>query len=289
MSAPGEAPLQPEPGKTGVLVRVAFFAFLEIAGLIVFGKLLAVAGYITAAALSTFAAAAVANAIAIRVYERGAFADIGLSWSAASARNLALGLAGGIGAAALVLVPPLVLGLAEWKPAPDWRPDLAGSAFLLVLLLFGAVGEELLFRGYGFQILLGSMGVFATVLPAGVLFGLAHANNQHATNLGILNTMLWGVLFNLAFVRSRDLWLPIGVHYGWNMTLPLFGANLSGFTMYVTGYSMHWKISELWSGGDYGPEAGLLTSCALALLFLGLWKAPVKRQATALYRPADEV
>ncbi len=271
--------------KLGVLLRVGIFAFLEIAGLSLLGPmLLPLLGYVAAATLATFGAAAIANAVAISVYERGSLADLGLAWNAASRRNLLLGLGGGIGAAVAVCAPPLLLGLATWEPAGEGWGGLGSLAFVLVLLLFGAIGEELLFRGYGFQVLLGAIGRFATILPMAVLFGLAHSNNQNATRAGIVNTVLWGLLFCFAYLRSRDLWLPIGIHYGWNVSLPLFGANLSGFTMKVTGYSMRWRIGEIWSGGDYGPEAGLLTTAAVLVLFWLLWKAPVERQVASLYR-----
>jgi 2-hydroxychromene-2-carboxylate isomerase len=49
--------------------------------------------------------------------------------------------------------------------------------FVTVILIFGAAGEEILFRGYGFQVLLRSIGPFATILPVGVLFGALHAGN----------------------------------------------------------------------------------------------------------------
>lgn len=275
--------------KLGTLLRVGIFAFLEVAGMFILGPLMyQIGGYFVSAALSTFAAAALANAIALRVWERAELVDIGLGWTKASRQNLALGLAGGAGAALLVLVPALLVGAAEFQRAPGWSPNAGSAAFLVIVLLFGAVGEELLFRGYGFQVLLGTVGEFATILPVAVLFGLAHSNNQNVSWVAIINTVLWGLLFGLAFLRSRDLWLPIGLHFGWNVTLPFFGVNLSGFTMNVTGYELHWKISRLWSGGSYGPEAGLLCTCVLALLFYGLWKAPVVRQLSLLYQPDDE-
>lgn len=274
--------------KLGVLLRVGIFAFMEVAGMILFGPLLLpLIGYVAAATLSTFFAAAIANTVAIQVYERGSLADVGLGWTPASWRNLLLGLAGGAGAAVLVVGPPLALGLAVWERAEGWG-GLPSMLFIGVLLLFGAIGEELLFRGYGFQVLLGTLGRFATVLPMAVLFGMAHGNNQSASRAGIVNTVLWGVLLCFAFLRSRDLWLPIGLHYGWNLTLPLFGATLSGFTMKVTGYSLRWNIGDLWSGGAYGPEAGLLTTAVVALLFVALAKAPVERQVSRLYQPEEE-
>jgi len=282
-------PAPHRPGKSGVLLRVGIFAFLEIFGQALFYRLMhPVAGYFVGATLGTFAAAAVANAIALRVYERGRLADVGLGWTAASRHNLLIGLAGGVGAALLILVPSLLVGAAELHPAAGWEFNPASILFVSIILLFGAIGEELLFRGYGFQVLLTSMGEYATILPVSVLFGLAHSSNQNASNLAIVNTSLWGLLFGLAFLRSRDLWLLIGIHYGWNATLPLFGVNLSGFTMKVTGYEMRWNVARMWSGGEYGIEAGLLNTLVLGLLFYALYKVPIRRQESFLYRPDDE-
>jgi membrane protease YdiL (CAAX protease family) len=286
---PAPAPARHTPGRAGVLLRVGIFAFLEIVGQAIFYRLMhPMAGYFVAATLGTFAAAAVANAIALRVYERGNLADVGLGWTAASRTNLLIGLAGGCGAALIILVPSLLVGAATMAPAAGWEFSIGNIIFVAVVLLFGAIGEELLFRGYGFQILLSSMGEYATILPVSVLFGLAHSTNQNATHLGTVNTALWGLLFGLAFLRSRDLWLLIGIHFGWNVTLPLFGVNLSGFTMKVTGYEMRWNVARMWSGGDYGIEAGLLNTLVLGLLFYALYKAPIRRQESFLYRPDDD-
>lgn len=287
-AAAGEAQ-EPRRTKFGILLRVGIFAFLEIAGMAILAPLMApLAGYLVSATLSTFGAAAIANTMAIRVYERGQLADLGLHWSAASRWNLLLGLAGGVGAAVVVNCVPIVLGRAEFLPAEGWTGSAGSAIFLSIVLLFGAFGEELLFRGYGFQVLLGTVGEYATILPMSVLFGLAHSNNQNASNVGLVNTGLWGLLFGMAFLRSRDLWLPIGLHYGWNATLPFFGVNLSGFTMNVTGYALHVRMPEIWSGGDYGPEGGLFTTMAVALLFVGLYRAPIRRQQSFLYRPDDD-
>lgn len=274
----------------GVALRVGVFAFLGIAGVVIFARLMyPVAGLLAAAALSTFAAAAVANAVALRIFERGRLADIGLGWTGDSFRNLALGFGGGAGAAALVVLLPLAARAAVLRPDPDSPGNWGSFAFVSLILLFGAVGEEMLFRGYGFQVLLARLGPFATILPAAVLFGAAHKDNQNASLLGLFNTVLWGVLFGWAFLRSGDLWLPIGLHYGWNIVLPLAGVNLSGFKMGVTGYKMHWYAAAIWSGGDYGPEASLLTTAVVAALFVYLWRAPVRKQEAFLLRGMEEV
>lgn len=269
--------------KFGFLARAGVFVLIAILGMIIFPPLMMpVAGYFVTAALGTFAAAAVANALALRIYERGQLIDIGLGWTAASRKNLALGVLGGVGAALFVVGVPVAAGMAHVEHTGDGRFHLPSVLFVSVVLLFGAVGEEMLFRGYAFQVLARSLGEFATVLPMGVLFGIAHLNNQNVTALGIINTMGWGVLLGVAFLRSGDLWLPIGIHFGWNWVLPLTGANLSGFTMDVTGRALRSELGPLWSGGAYGPEGGLLTSVVVVALFFFLQRAPISRQEAFL-------
>lgn len=256
----------------GLSLRIGLFLFLGFTGAQVFPWLFfSLGGYFVGAALGVFAAAAAANAIVARIYERGALSSIGLAWGAYSGRQLALGVGLGAGAALTALGVPILLLQASFTPAPE-SPFRWGSLMLVaIVLLFGAFGEEMLFHGYAFQVLLKRFGPYQTILPFAVLFGVMHMGNPNASPLGIANTVLWGLLFGVAYLRSGALWLPIGLHYGWNVVLPLFGVNLSGFTMTVTGYKLAWSGGSLWSGGDYGPEASLLTTLVvvgtLALLY----------------------
>jgi membrane protease YdiL (CAAX protease family) len=269
----------------GVLLRVGVYVLIAVLGsYFVFPVIIAFLGapVFVISTLGTFAAAAVANTLALRIYERGNLSDIGLGWSAASRRNLSLGMLGGIGAALVVVLLPLILRLADFEPVPNQRLAWPSLLFVSILLLFGAVGEEMLFRGYGFQVLVKGIGAFATILPVAVLFGLAHSQNLNFGPLALFNTILWGVVLGYAYLRSGGLWLPIGLHFGWNWALPLLGANLSGFTMNVTGYAMHWNIGERWSGGAYGPEGGLLTTAVAIGLFFYVAKAPVQHQDPSL-------
>jgi len=274
----------------GVLLRVGIFALIAVLGnYLIFPIIIAFFGVplLVVATLGTFAAAAVANAIVLRIYERGKLADIGLEWTGASRRNLVLGIVGGVGAALVVLVVPLLVRVADLEPVPNEAFRWPSAVFVSIVLLFGAVGEEMLFRGYMFQVLVKAIGPFATILPMSVLFGLAHSDNLNFSWLALLNTVLWGIVLGYAFLLSGDLWLPIGLHFGWNWTLPWFGANLSGFTMGVTGYSMHWKIGGLWSGGAYGPEGGLLTTVTVVAVFFYLQRAPIQHQEAFLLREAS--
>ncbi len=227
--------------------------------------MLPVEGSLQRSVLFTFSAGALANAIPVRVFERGRLADFGLGWSREAGRDLLGGLACGAGAAAAVLVALLALGWAAFEAAPA---DSAGAAVLAsALLLFGAAGEEMMFHGYAFQLLVRRLGAFATILPAGVVFGLVHFGNQNTTLLAIVNTILWGVLLGYACYRSGALWMPIGMHFGWNVILPLAGANLSGFTIRIMGYALRPSVGSFRSGGAYGPEASVLTTAVVGALF----------------------
>ena len=263
----------------GVILRVGLFVLIGWLSLNVFFVVLfsITASKVITATMATFGAAALANAITVRIYERGQLSALGLGWAKTSSREFLLGLGSGAGAAGLVMLLPLSTGAAYFERVAASEHVFASIAFVCFVLLFGAFGEEMLFHGYAFQLLIRRMGAFSTILPAGVLFGLAHIGNENSNWLGVGNTMLWGVLFGYAYLRTGALWLPIGLHFGWNVILPLFGANLSGFTMGVTGYALHWKTSDLVSGGAYGPEGSILTTGVVVVLFFVLHRYTVEQ------------
>jgi CAAX protease family protein len=271
-----------------IAVHVAVYVVLFVLSTIVLGWALLDTGYLLGTIATTTLAAIFANWLALRIFEGRNLLDVGLWWNQGARENLILGLAGGVACASMVIVPPLIFGAARIVSTPFEQPSWGAKLFVAVLLAGGVVGEELLFRGYGFQILLPLCGSWGTVIPVGIVFALMHWSNPNAGWWGLLNTAGFGILFGYAYWRSRDLWLPIGVHMGWNFTLPLFGVNLSGLRMKVTGYEMSWSAGALWSGGQYGPEASILTSAVIALLFWYLWKVPVRRQVSPLADPPSE-
>jgi uncharacterized protein len=277
-----QSPVTQDP-RLGIILRVGFF----VAAVFVSLKLLAVLflglfGLLVAGTVSLSASGLLANLLTLKIFDRRPFTDIGLHLNTASARNLLLGLAFGGGCAALMLWAPLLAGSGHLELRANSAFTWPSLLFYLAALFFAAAGEEMIFRGYAFQLLIEKIGPFATVLPIGILFGLMHGGNPNVSLLGVVNTMLWGVLLGYAFLRSHDLWLPIGLHFGWNAVLPLFGVNLSGLTIEVSRYVYRWDLLPLWSGGDYGPEGGLLATIFATALFFALAKAPVAVQTAAI-------
>src|SRR5438093_12833891 len=140
---------------SNVSLRVGVYILLYILVARLFAPLIVwIGGYFLGVTVSQLVAAVSANWIVLRIYGRLHLGDLGLRFNRASMWNLVLGVSGGMGAAALVLVPPLTLRLARLVPVPDAHAAWYIFLFTTSALLVGSAGEEMLFRGSGFQMLL---------------------------------------------------------------------------------------------------------------------------------------
>ena len=78
-------------------------------------------------------------------------------------------------------------------------------------------------------------------------------------------------LLALAYVRTNSLWLPIGLHFGWNLFEgPVFGFPVSGIATPVL-IEQRVQGPDIWTGGAFGPEAGLVQIASLGVGFATLW------------------
>ncbi len=246
-------------------------------------------GQMIAQTIPPLVAAAIASALAMAIFESRKLADTGLAWTAGSLRNLLTGIVLGAAAASFAILPAIALGFAHFHYVPNADVSWRGALFAPVLLFCGALGEEIAFRGFVLQYLMRGYGRWAAIVGIGTLFGLFHAGNPGATTMSTINTAAFGIVFGVALVRSRDLWLPAGIHFAWNAALPFLGVTLSGLTIKVTAYELVWSAGDLWSGGDYGPEASVVTSVVIVLLLPAVWKSPVIKGSAYLVAESEPV
>lgn len=214
--------------------------------------------------------------VARRVFDRRSVSSLGLRLDRRAGRDVLVGI--GIAALQTAFVFVLEAGFG-WLEVVGfaWQEQSLSSVvlnFMLWLVIFLAVGfyEELFSRGYQLQNIEEGLNTFWGVLLSSGFFGLMHIINPNASWLSAVGITLAGVFMAYAYLRTRQLWLPIGLHIGWNLFLgPVFGFPVSGlgvsglFRVLVDG-------PVLITGGEFGPEAGLVVLPALGLGVLLVWR-----------------
>jgi membrane protease YdiL (CAAX protease family) len=167
---------------------------------------------------------------------------------------LALGATAGAGLFGVVYVLLGALGAVAF----EGFGGVSGLGVALAVAIASAVGEEIVFRGVLFRLLEERLGTTIALNLSAVAFGFVHAGNRGATWVSTLAIVLEsGALMGLGYVATRTLWLPIGLHFGWNFTEGgIFGAAVSGgqYTGLVVG-----PLSgpPFITGGAFGPEASI--------------------------------
>ena len=217
----------------------------------------------------------------VHVLERRTAVELQLRASAAR------GLAGGVAAgAALFMLVYLILWAVGAVTFGGFN-GLAGVGIALAVAIASAVGEEIVFRGVVFRRLESALGTSVALLISAGVFGLLHAGNTGATWTSTLAIALEsGVLLGITYAATRSLWLPIGLHLGWNFTEGgVFGAAVSG-GQYQGIFPATLSGPNWLTGGAFGPEASLaaliVSLCASTILGWyavrgGAWQRPGPR------------
>jgi membrane protease YdiL (CAAX protease family) len=193
-------------------------------------------------------------------------------------RDLVLGSL--IGAASLVLaasVSAAVGGFSFTFAATSLFPSVAKTLVLsaLVFLIAGAA-EEVLFRGYPLQTVLRSWPAWVALIPTSVAFAAVHLGNPNTVRgFTFINTALAGIWLAVAYLRTRSLWLPLGVHWSWNWTMgAVLGLPVSGIKELTPQPLMRAADQgPAWlTGGSYGIEGGAACTLVLILSTIFIWR-----------------
>jgi membrane protease YdiL (CAAX protease family) len=168
-------------------------------------------------------------------------------------RNLLIGLAGGFLLFALVVAVAAAIGIYRVTGEGDLTNLLPA---LLASAIFPAVSEEMLFRGILFRWLEEFGGSWAALLVTSALFGAIHLANPNASFIAAVGIAFEaGVLLGGAYMLTRSLWFPMGLHAAWNFTQGEI------FDIPVSGTSVHGLLDArltglpLLTGNGFGLEA----------------------------------
>ena len=230
----------------------------------------------------------------VRFLEGLPWRSLGLTFHRGWFRDLVLGFA--IGFASLVFAVAIASrGLKFSFGATGWSSIIKSMIGSLVILFVAALAEEAMFRGYGLQTLSRAKLAWLGVLLTSVPFGLAHLSNPNVVRgVTFANTALAGIWLAAAYLRTRSLWLPLGVHWSWNWALGwFFGLPVSGIQLVSNPLLQGHDNGPKWlTGGSYGIEGGVACTLALTLFTVFLWKTrwlsatPELEQMTSEENPA---
>jgi hypothetical protein len=183
-----------------------------------------------------------------------------------------------IGAALILTVAALerVLRLAHFGVnTVSPTQVVSAGAIYSVALAIAATNEELVFRGYPFQRLVEAITPAGGIAVTSVFFGLAHLGNPNHTWFSTANTALVGIPLAIAYLRTRSLWMPVGIHFSWNFVLGfVFGLPVSGFRLPESLLKGQVQGAAWITGAEYGPEGGALATFVIlgATIYLLLSK-----------------
>lgn len=207
----------------------------------------------------------VSGFVMLRVVDGRPIGALGFAAESRAARDSAVGflVGGGLLAAAVALLA--VAGTARWVAdtgtVPEYAATLGGA---LAMFAVAAAAEEVVFRGYAFQALVQGIGAWPAILVSSALFALAHRGNDHVDWIALANIFLAGVMLAVAYLRTRSLWFATAVHLAWNWVMSaLLDFPVSGLQRDTPLYSAIETGADWWTGGAFGPEAGLAATLAI--------------------------
>lgn len=147
-------------------------------------------------------------------------------------------------------------------------------SFILIpfaLMFTVAIIEEILVRGIIFRIMEEKLGSYVSLTISSVLFGVLHLANPHSTLISSICITTAGFLMGAAFIYSRNLWMPIALHFAWNFTQSgIFGAITSGNEKTKSLLEAKIQGPEFITGGAFGPEGSIqaIAFCAIGTIII---------------------
>ena len=207
--------------------------------------------------------------VARRWLDKRSFESLGLKLDGRTLPDILAGI--GITFVQMGFIYVLMLGLG-WLTFEGfaWEFDpvnvvITNVIVFFIMFIFVGWNEELLSRGYHLQTIASGTSLFWGVVISSAIFGLLHLGNPNATWVSAAGIFFAGVYLAYGYIRTKQLWLPIGLHIGWNFFEGVvFGFPVSGLDIYaLTRITVHGP--ELWTGGAFGPEAGLIVLPSLLL------------------------
>jgi len=116
----------------------------------------------------------------------------------------------------------IIFAREQWQLNPDLTPTLIyqGSLWQIISVLY----EELIFRGVLLYILIKKIGSVKAIIISAIAFGIYHWFSQGVFGdikqmiIIFIYTGIMGLLLAYAYAKTFSLYIPVAIHFGWNLT-----------------------------------------------------------------------
>lgn len=202
-------------------------------------------------------------------------------------KDLILGLIFGALTVSFAVLIAVVFGGLSFT----FNNEAGQSAILLtlgisfVVFAVAAAFEEALFRGYMLQTFTRAGYAWFAIALTSIFFGIVHLGNPSANWISTVNTIIAGIWFSIAYLKTRTLWLVFGLHFMWNwMQGSFFGIEVSGRTDISTApFLLEIDRGPAWlTGESYGIEGGIACTISLIICTILIWVLPI-------FKPTEEM
>lgn len=204
--------------------------------------------------------------------DKKSFKDIGMVSLKKGMKNFIYGLL--LGAVSISLIFFVLLFTKNLKIENSIiNPKFSMSAIYgIVIFIIVGFKEEILSRGYCITVLNQMKKPYISIIISSLIFSSLHILNPNVKLLGLANIFLVGILFGYMYIKTKNLWMPIGYHITWNY----FQGNVFGFPVSGINQNGIYNIinynDNILTGGSFGPEAGILTTLIILLGLLVIWR-----------------
>lgn len=208
--------------------------------------------------------------LVLRLIDKKRLKDIGFINIKRGFKHLSLGLI--FGAVSMTLIFLILLATNNIELTNSFtQPQFSWSTLTgLIFFIFVGLNEELFARGYCMMALSQTGRRWVPIVVSAIIFSAMHLGNPNLKILGLFNIFLVGILFSYMVVKTNNIWMAIGYHITWNY----FQGNVFGFQ--VSGldasglYGIKVLNDNILTGGDFGPEAGILATIILAASIIAM-------------------
>ncbi len=199
-----------------------------------------------------------------KLVDKRSFVSLGWQRKGCSRESM-IGLFTGLLLVTIIASVLWAMQLSQWFITGETTTNML---LVLLLMIFVAVAEELVFRGYILGNLMQSMNKELALFISALLFAVFHLLNPSFNTIGFINIFIAGLLLGINFIFTRNLWFSVFLHFAWNFLQgPVLGFTVSGIEL-PSLLAQILKGSILFTGAKFGLEASLLTTIVMSITTL---------------------